>query len=156
VHEVNSMLNKHSGLLAVSGISGDVREVLSAASQGDANAALSLDMYEYRIRKYIGGYAAAMDGVDVLLFTGGVGENAAYLRERVCAKLSYLGVKLDPELNAIRSGEDRIISTPDSRVKVMIIPTNEELMIARKTYSLLGAGISEAEERYELQEIGRK
>ncbi|MDQ1909907.1 acetate kinase [Paenibacillus sp. GD4] len=152
VHEVNSMLNKHSGLLAVSGISGDVREVLTAAMDGDGNAQLALDMYEYRIRKYIGAYTAAMDGMDVLIFTGGVGENAAYIRERVCSRLSYLGVKLDQALNAVRSSEERIISEDCSRVKVMVIPTNEELMIARKTYTLLTADSPEA---YELEAVGK-
>ncbi|WP_048749029.1 MULTISPECIES: acetate/propionate family kinase [Paenibacillus] len=134
--EVNSMLNKHSGLLAISGISSDMREITEAMSEGDKNARLAFEMYTYRVRKYIGAYAAAMNGIDVLLFTAGVGENSVVLRERVCEGLTFLGIELDRELNAQRSKEARVISTPKSRVKVMVVPTNEELLIARDTFKL--------------------
>ncbi|MGK9249948.1 acetate/propionate family kinase [Paenibacillus humicus] len=134
--EVNSMLNKHSGLLAISGISSDMREITEAMSEGDKNARLAFEMYTYRVRKYIGAYAAAMNGIDVLLFTAGVGENSVVLRERVCEGLTFLGIELDRELNAQRSKEVRVISTPESRVKVMVVPTNEELLIARDTFKL--------------------
>ncbi|WP_020618089.1 acetate/propionate family kinase [Paenibacillus daejeonensis] len=134
---VSSMLNKSSGLLAVSGRSGDVREVSQAADSGDADAKLALEMYEYRIRKYIGAYAAAMNGLNTIIFTGGVGENGAALRSRICRNLSYLGVALDENSNQRSSSGARLISAPYSSVYVMVIPTNEEWMIAKQTYALL-------------------
>ncbi|MGN7455751.1 acetate kinase [Paenibacillus pasadenensis] len=134
--EVNSMLNKHSGLLAISGLSSDMREITEAMFDGDKNAKLAFEMYAYRVKKYIGAYAAAMNGIDVLLFTAGVGENSVVLREHVCDGLTFLGIKLDKELNAQRSKEARVISTPDSSVAVMVVPTNEELLIARDTFKL--------------------
>jgi acetate kinase len=136
VGEVNSMLNKHSGLLAISGISSDVREVQQAMAEGHEAAKLAYDMYEYRIRKYIGSYAAAMDGVDAIVFTAGVGENSPILRERVLSKLTYLGVELDRDANENGRGERRI-TTDASKVAVFVIPTNEELVIARDTYRLV-------------------
>ncbi|WP_336771891.1 acetate/propionate family kinase [Paenibacillus sp. MMO-58] len=135
--EVNSMLNKHSGMLAISGISSDMREIVEAMDEGDANAKLAFDMYTYRVRKYIGAYAAAMNGVDVILFTAGVGENSNVLRKAVCEGISFLGVELDEERNNIRSKEVREISTDASRVKVLVVPTNEELLIARDTYAIV-------------------
>lgn len=137
INEVNSMLNKHSGLLGISGISGDVREVQQAASEGDARALLALDMYEYRIRKYIGAYSAAMNGIDALVFTGGVGENSTFLRYKICEQLTYLGLHLDSEKNNEPSHIERLISTESSSVNILVIPTNEELLIAQKTFSLL-------------------
>lgn len=137
VNEVNSMLNKHSGLLAISGLSSDMREITDAMAEGEPNATLAFDMYVYRLRKYIGAYAAAMDGVDVIVFTAGVGENSIVIREATCEKLTFLGVEIDPELNKIRSKEPRLISTPNSKVQVLVVPTNEELMIARDTYRLV-------------------
>ncbi|AJY77127.1 acetate/propionate family kinase [Paenibacillus beijingensis] len=137
--EVNSMLNKHSGLMAISGLSSDMREITDAMKEGDSHAQLAFDMYTYRVRKYIGAYAAAMNGIDTLVFTAGVGENSAVLRETVCSGLTFLGLELDPELNAQRSKEARIISTPDSRVSVLVVPTNEELIIARDTFKLVSA-----------------
>ena len=137
VNEVNSMLNKHSGLLAISGISSDMREITDGMEQGEPNATLAFDMYVYRLRKYIGSYAAAMDGVDVIVFTAGVGENSSIIRQAACEKLTFLGVEIDPELNKIRSKQPRRISTPNSKVEVLVIPTNEELMIARDTYRLV-------------------
>lgn len=136
VNEVNSMLNKHSGLIAISGISSDVREVQEAMEQGHEAARLAYDMYEYRIRKCIGSYAAAMDGLDVIVFTAGVGENSAILRERVLSRLTFFGVELDREANEKGKGERRI-TTETSKVAAYVIPTNEELVIARDTYRLI-------------------
>lgn len=140
LREVNSMLNKHSGLYAVSGISSDMREIVQAMEEGNGNARLAFEMYEYRLRKYIGGYAAAMNGVDAIVFTAGVGENSAVLREAVCTQLTYMGVRLDEEANRAASSQERLISMPDSPVAVLVIPTNEELMIARDTYRLINGG----------------
>lgn len=137
VNEVNSMLNKHSGLLAISGISSDMREITEGMEKGEANSTLAFEMYEYRLRKYIGSYAAAMNGVDVIAFTAGVGENSIVLRKRVLEQLTFLGIELDESLNAIRSGEPRRITTGNSKVEVLIIPTNEELVIARDTFRLV-------------------
>jgi acetate kinase len=131
------MLNKHSGLLSISGIGSDVREIQEAALQGDEKAQLALDMYEYRIRKYIGAYVAAMNGIDLLVFTGGVGENSILIRKHICEQITYLGTVIDHTRNELPSFDDRIISTDSSTVTVLVIPTNEELMIAKKTYSLL-------------------
>lgn len=139
INEVNSMLNKHSGLLAISGISSDMREITEGMENGEANSTLAFNMYEYRLRKYIGSYAAAMNGVDVIVFTAGVGENSVVLRQRVLEQLTYLGVEVDEELNKIRSGEPRRISTANSKVEVLVIPTNEELVIARDTHRIVGA-----------------
>ncbi|MBD7968088.1 acetate/propionate family kinase [Paenibacillus gallinarum] len=139
INEVNSMLNKHSGLLAISGISSDMREITEGMEKGEANSTLAFNMYEYRLRKYIGSYAAAMNGVDVIVFTAGVGENSVVLRQRVLEQLTYLGVEVDEELNKIRSGEPRRISTANSKVEVLVIPTNEELVIARDTHRIVGA-----------------
>ncbi|MEX1030618.1 MAG: acetate kinase [Paenibacillaceae bacterium] len=137
INEVNSMLNKHSGLIAISGISSDVREIEQAMNAGDHNAKLAYDMYEYRLRKYIGSYSAAMNGLDVLIFTAGVGENSATLREKVCTQLSFMGVELDVQANKSREHGERRISTASSRIEVLVIPTNEELVIARDTYKLI-------------------
>jgi acetate kinase len=135
--EVNSMLNKHSGLQAVSRISSDMREVIDAMDAGDVNAKLAFDMYTYRLRKYIGAYAAAMDGVDVIVFTAGVGENSARIREAVCSNLTFLGVELDMERNLTGGSAERRITKDGSATEVLVIPTNEELVIARDTYGLV-------------------
>ncbi|MFS0722604.1 acetate kinase [Paenibacillus sp. 1P07SE] len=135
--EVNSMLNKHSGLMAVSGISSDMREIVEAMEEGDKNAKLAFDMYTYRLRKYIGAYAAAMNGLDVLVFTAGVGENSTHVRAAACAGLTFLGLELDEELNQVRSRQTRRISTASSRITVLVVPTNEELLIARDTFALV-------------------
>lgn len=137
INEVNSMLNKHSGLLAISGISSDVREIEQAMNAGDHNAKLAYEMYTYRMRKYIGSYTAAMNGLDVLIFTAGVGENSATLREKVCTQLSFFGIELDSQANFSKERGERRISTTHSRVEILIIPTNEELVIARDTYELI-------------------
>lgn len=135
--EVNSMLNKHSGLQAISGISSDMREIAAAIDKGDENAKLAFDMYIHRLRKYIGAYAAAMNGVDAVIFTAGVGENSSLVRQAVCDGLTFFGLEIDTQLNNKRSKEARIISTENARVKVLVVPTNEELLIARDTYKLV-------------------
>ena len=134
---ISNLLNKKSGLAGISCISSDMREVTSAAKEGNERAQLALDMYFYRIKKYIGAYAAAMGGVDVILFTGGVGENQADCREIACSGLEYMGVKIDHDVNNAIRGEEAIISAADSKVKVVVIPTDEEMMIASDTMALL-------------------
>ena len=133
--EVNSMLNKHSGLQAISGISSDMREIVEAMEAGDKNAKLAFEMYAYRLRKYIGAYAAAMNGVDAIVFTAGVGENSSVLRKAVCEQSDFLGVELDEARNEMQvAGSRDSITTDDSKVEVLVVPTNEELLIARDTY----------------------
>ncbi|MBE3086652.1 MAG: acetate kinase, partial [Bacteroidetes bacterium] len=127
---LNTLLNKHSGILGISGISSDMREVESAAAEGDERAALSLKMYNYRVKKYIGAYAAAMGGVDILIFTGGIGENGSETRENICKDLEFLGIEFDKQINDGARGRELIISKKESRVTVMIVPTNEEFVIA--------------------------
>ena len=134
---ISNLLNKKSGLLGVSGISSDMREIFSANEAGDERAKLAFEMYCYRIRKYVGSYAAAMNGCDIIVFTAGVGENQADVRQSVCQGLSFMGVDIDVEKNMGIHGEEAIISTPDSKVKVVVIPTDEELMIATDTMNLL-------------------
>lgn len=136
VNEVIDILNKKSGILGISGLSSDFRDVQKAQSEGDHRADIAIEAFVYRVAKYIGAYAAAMNGVDAITFTAGVGENDADIRNAVCAYLGYLGVHIDTEKNKVR-GEEREISTPDSKVKVFAIPTNEELAIARETKELL-------------------
>lgn len=133
---MSDLLNKKSGVLGITGKSSDMRDIESAADAGDQRAQLALDMYFYRIKKYIGAYAAAMGGVDIIVFTAGVGENQTGLREEVCRGLEFLGVKFDASKNNVR-GKEAIVSADDSRVKVCIIPTDEELMIATDTMELL-------------------
>jgi acetate kinase len=130
---LNTLLNKHSGMLGISGISSDMREVESAAEEGDKRAILALKMYEYRIKKYIGAYAAAMGGVDLLIFTGGIGENASEIRENVCRDLEYMGLEFDKQINNGVRSKELVISKKGSRVTVMIVPTNEEFVIATET-----------------------
>jgi len=130
---LNTLLNKHSGMLGISGISSDMREVESAAEEGDNRAILALKMYEYRIKKYIGAYAAAMGGVDLLIFTGGIGENASEIRENVCRDLEYMGLEFDKQINNGVRSKELVISKKGSRVTVMIVPTNEEFVIATET-----------------------
>lgn len=133
VEKVYDLLNKKSGMLGLTNnLSSDMRDIEDAAHSGNEIAQLALDIYVYRIAKYIGAYAAAMNGVDAIVFTAGVGENSPYVREKVCEYLGFLGVKIDRQLNDVK-GLERIISTPDSKVAVLIVPTNEELVIARDT-----------------------
>ena len=133
---MSNLLNKKSGVAGITGGSSDMRDVENAANSGDARAQLAQDMYFYRIRKYIGAYAAAMGGVDVIVFTAGVGENQLTMRAEVCKGLEFLGVKFDESKNT-RRGEECVISADDSKVKVVVIPTDEELMIATDTMNLL-------------------
>ena len=133
---ISNLLNKKSGVLGVFGESSDMRDLESAAAAGNKRAILAEKMYFYRIKKYIGAYAAALGGVDIIVFTGGVGENQASCRAAACEGLEYMGVKLDAEKNKVR-GEEIVISTPDSKVQVVVIPTDEELMIASDTGAIL-------------------
>ena len=134
--EVNNIMNKKSGVLGLSGVSSDFRDIEDAASQGNDRAKLALDVFHYRVKKYIGYFMAAMNGVDAIVFTAGLGENGAETREEIISDMEWFGIKLDKEKNKVR-GQERIISTDDSKVKIIIIPTNEELMIARDTLTLL-------------------
>ena len=136
--ECLNMLNKKSGVLALSGVSSDFRDIEEGAEGGNEDCALALDKFAYEVRKYIGSYAAALGGLDCLVFTAGVGENSASMRARICQGLEFLGVKLDPEKNNVR-GKEAIISADDSKVTVWVIPTNEELMIAQDTAALVKA-----------------
>lgn len=134
--EMAEYLNKQSGVLGISGVSSDMREVEAAAADGNSRARLALDMYCYRIKKYIGAYAAAMGGVDIIVWTAGVGENQTDMREDSCKGLEFLGIKIDHEANNTQ-GKEAVISAPDSKVTVCVIPTDEELMIAKDTMALL-------------------
>ena len=134
--EAVNVLNKKSGLQGISGISSDFRDLNAAAAEGNERAQLAIDMFAYRVAKYVGAYTAAMNGVDVIAFTAGIGENVAIIREKVCSYLGFLGITLDKEANAKRE-DDLLISTADSKVKVYVVPTNEELAIARETAALV-------------------
>lgn len=130
------LVNKQSGVLGVTGLSSDMRDIEDAIAKGDKRAQLALDMYEYRIIKYIGAYTAALGGLDVLVFTGGVGENQTVTRERVCKQLAFLGIDFDEKANDCR-GKEVELTKPGSKVRVVVIPTDEELMIARDTAALV-------------------
>jgi acetate kinase len=132
----NTLINKKSGLFGVSGVSSDARDIDNAVREGNARANLAREMFIYRVKKYIGAYAAAMNGVDIIVFTGGIGENDDYVREGISTGLTYLGAEFDKEANKVR-GEERVISTPNSKVTICIIPTDEELMIASDTAALI-------------------
>lgn len=133
---VNNLLNKKSGVLGISGVSSDFRDIEEAAAKGNERAQLTLDIFNNRVKKYIGAYAALMGGVDVIVFTAGLGENSAITREDICNGFDFLGVKIDKEKNDVR-GKETIINSDDSKVKVLLIPTNEELMIAKDTKALI-------------------
>ena len=135
--EMADYLNKESGVLGISGVSSDMRDVEEAAKNGHERAQLALKMYFYRIKKYIGVYAAALGGVDAIVYTAGVGENQTDMREESCAGLEFLGIKIDKEKNATIRGKEALISTPDSRVQVWVVPTDEEIVIARDTMELV-------------------
>lgn len=137
VDQLQTIINKESGVLGVSEISSDMREIEAAVNAGDERAKLALDMYEQRIIKYIGAYAAEMGGVDIIVFTGGVGENQTGLRANVCAPLGFMGITLDKDVNAKTRGTETVISTPESKVTVVVVPTDEELMIARDTEKIV-------------------
>lgn len=135
--EMSEYMNKKSGFLGVSGVSSDNRDISGAAAHGDKRAKLVSEMLVYEIKKYIGSYAAVMNGLDAVLFTGGIGENASEVREGVCADMDFLGIKIDSELNKTVHGELKKLSTADSKVEVWVVPTNEELLIARDTLALI-------------------
>ena len=138
VDECLNMLNKKSGMLAMSGVSSDFRDLEDGAANGNEACALAREKFCYEVAKYVGAYAAALNGIDVLTFTAGVGENDGAVRARVCEYLGVRGVKIDPELNSKR-GKEMVISTPESKVQVWVVPTNEELMIAQDTAELVKA-----------------
>lgn len=134
--EVNTIMNKKSGVLGISGVSSDFRDIEAAVAQGNKRAQLALDIYHKRVKKYIGAYAAEMGGLDAVVFTAGLGENSAETRKEICKGLEFLGIKIDDEKNNVR-GKETIVSTDDSTTKVLLIPTNEELMIARDTVKIV-------------------
>ncbi|WP_418982843.1 acetate/propionate family kinase [Alistipes sp.] len=135
--EVNAMMNKQSGVLGISGLSSDMRDIDRAYEEGNERAILARDMYYARIKKFIGEYAAEMGGVDLVVFTGGVGENSCEMREAVCSGMEFMGMKFDREANKGARGVDKILSASDSRVKIAVVATNEELVIATDTYNLV-------------------
>ena len=134
--KANEILNKKSGVLGISGVSSDFRDIEEAVAQGNERAELALKVFAHKVRFYIGAYIAEMNGVDAIIFTAGVGENDVTMRELICHNLGNLGIKLDPLKNKVR-GKETIISTEDSKVKLLLIPTNEELMIARDTFNIV-------------------
>ena len=136
IEEMNNLLNKKSGVLGISGVSSDFRDIEQAAEEGNKRAQLALDVFHNRVKKYIGAYAAIMGTLDAIVFTAGLGENAKETREEICKGLGIFGIKIDKEKNNIR-GKETVVSTDDSKVKVLVIPTNEELVIARETKSLV-------------------
>ena len=133
---IMNVLNKKSGVEGVSGVSSDFRDLEAAAKAGNKRAELAIDVFAYRVAKYVGAYTAAMNGVDNIVFTAGIGENCTFVRTKVCSYFGYLGITIDEEANGKR-GEEIVISTPDSKVKVLVVPTNEELAIARETVALV-------------------
>ena len=135
IKEMLNILNKKSGVLGISGVSSDFRDLEKASEEGNARAQLALDKFIYEVKKYIGAYATVMGGVDAILFTAGIGENSADLRAKICEGLEYMGIKMDLEKNKVR-GQEAVVSAEDSKVKIFIIPTNEELMIAMDTAAL--------------------
>jgi acetate kinase len=146
LHEANTLLNKHSGMQGISGVSSDMRDIIAESQKGNTIAQLALDVYCYRIRKYIGAYAAAMGGLDALVFTAGIGENSPVVRKKCCENLEFLGIQIDDEKNEEAIRVETEIQTDDSSVKVLCIPTNEELVIALDTKRI----IEEAKERKEM------
>jgi len=134
---VSTLFNKHSGVLGVSGVSSDMRDVDKAKGEGNERARLAWDMYEYKVMKYISGYVGVLNGVDAIVFTGGVGENQTETREYVCKQLAYLGVKIDFDLNKVSKGKEILLSTPESAVNICVIPTDEEFMIASDTLDIV-------------------
>jgi acetate kinase len=134
---ISTLVNKFSGILGISGVSSDMRELCAAIEEGNKRAQLAMNAYNYRIKKYVGSYAAALGGVDILVFTGGVGENQAITRSDVCKDMGFMGIELDEELNASVRATEVVISKPESKVKVVIIPTDEELTIAKDTMEIL-------------------
>jgi acetate kinase len=135
---MNNLINKKSGLLGITGTTVDMRDIYALKEEGNQRSKYAFELFAYRVRKYIGAYAVAMGGVDIILFTGGIGENAWYQREAICNEgLEFLGARIDKEVNKKTVGTDGIISTPDSRIKILAVTTNEELVIATDTYRLI-------------------
>lgn len=139
--DMNNFFNKKCGVLGISGLSSDMRNIETAANEGNARAQLSLDIYYYRVKQYVGSYAAAMGGLDAVVFTGGVGENDSVFREKVCENMEFLGIDFDKEINKGLRGKDTIISKPNSKVKVLLVTTDEELVIARDTFEISSKNI---------------
>jgi acetate kinase len=133
ISTANTLINKHCGLLGITGVSSDMREIMQEAENGNEKAKLGLSMFNYRIKKYIGSYAAAMNGIDILVFTGGIGENSDFTREEVCKDMEFMGLEFDTEANQSVHGIEKVISKSTSKIKVIIVPTNEELVIAEDT-----------------------
>ena len=133
--QIDDYLNRRSGILGISGLSSDFRDLESAANRGDERSQLAIDIFAYKVKKYIGGYVAAMGGVDAIIFTAGLGENSPFMRDKICTGREYLGTRIDPELNKLR-GKQMEISIKRARVKIFVIPTNEELVIARDTLNI--------------------
>ncbi|MDY2776905.1 MAG: acetate kinase [Collinsella sp.] len=138
IDEIDTMMNKKSGLLGVSGVSSDSRDVFAGAAEGNEHCAMAIKIFAYRVGQLFAEMAASMDGVDTMVFTAGIGENSVDMRAAIAERVAWMGVKIDLDLNAVRSDEPRVISTPDSKIKVLIVPTNEELMIALDVEALLG------------------
>ena len=136
VEEMEKILNKQSGVQAISGLAPDFREIEEAANQGNKRAQIALESFKYAIASYIAKYAVAMNGIDAIIFTGGIGENQINIRKGICEQLKFMGVEIDIGANQIRS-EEKLISNPESKVKIYVIPTNEELMIAKETKRLV-------------------
>jgi len=139
IESANNLVNKKSGLQGFSGVSSDMRDLMEAGKNGNKRADVAIEMFAYRVRKYIGSYVAAMNGIDLIIFTGGIGENAWPVRERIASHLAYLGAHFDSNLNENTRGIDGTISTPESKVKIMVVTTNEELVIARDTLRIVSA-----------------
>lgn len=137
VEEINNMMNKHSGLTGVSGLSNDMRKLEAAMNDGDERAKLAVEMLAYSIKKFLGSYMAAMNGADVIIFTAGIGENSPMLRAKICENMDFFGIKLDEKINKGIRSEEACISAADSKVKVYVVPTNEELLIARDTFQCI-------------------
>lgn len=137
IHAANTLINKHSGMLGITGISSDMREIENAANNNNERAILGLEMYYYRVRKYIGSYSAVMSGLDTIVFTGGIGENSPKTREEICKGFGYLGLELDDKKNRDLRGKEAIITKDTSKINVIVIPTNEELKIAEDTVRII-------------------
>jgi acetate kinase len=137
ISQINTLVNKQSGMLGITGISSDMREIEDAAAKNDERAILGLDMYHYRVKKYIGAYTAAMGGLDIVIFAGGIGENGPESRDEICKNLEFLGIELDPKKNMGLRSKEAIISRDGTKVTVMVVPTNEELVIAEDTARII-------------------
>jgi acetate kinase len=145
LHEARTLLNKHSGLIGISGVSSDMRDLLEAKNEGNNRARLAFDAYCYRIKKYIGSYSFAMGGLDVIVFTGGIGENSKDVRAKVMEDMDWIGAGIDQEKNNSAKGSESDISASDAKVRTMVIPTNEELVIARETQNIVGKNVQDKE-----------